>query len=496
MKKVILISMPDVVPIIIHETAIHMPNHGIASVGGNIDEEHAVYLIDLIRKRRAIKKYLTRMIEKIKPDLIGLSAMAWQYDTCVRIARLIKELRPGVKIVIGGYHATLMSEEIGLSPEARWIDFMIRGEGEEACRRLVNSLDGRDDLAAIPSLSYKKDGVFVHNPRGENLDLGTIRLPIRDKRRLTWGYHIIHSKVELVETSRGCTRACNFCSMRHMYGRTFRTYPISRVLADIDDIYYQRKTRWIFITDDNMVLNPARVIDLCDAIIARNYRGLNLVVQADCRSMATHDEMVAKMAAAGFRSVFLGIENGSARNMSSAGKGDIVSYAKKAIENCHRHGMMVIGGLIFGFAEDDEDSIRENYEFFKHIGADAAYCQILTPYPKTAMREQLIEQGLVTNETDYKKYNGLWANVRTKHLDAEQLQYQFWYQRQVVLGWWNPPAQARGKGWLWTSIWRFFMMPLLKLRYRTIMKKYGWQGRYQREVVRWQNMNHFQDLEQ
>ena len=50
--KVILISMPDVVPIIIHETAVHMPNHGIASVGGNIDEEHDVYLIDLIRKRR------------------------------------------------------------------------------------------------------------------------------------------------------------------------------------------------------------------------------------------------------------------------------------------------------------------------------------------------------------------------------------------------------------------------------------------------------------
>ena len=46
--KVILISMPDVVPIIIHETAVHMPNHGIACVGGNIDDDHEVYLIDLI----------------------------------------------------------------------------------------------------------------------------------------------------------------------------------------------------------------------------------------------------------------------------------------------------------------------------------------------------------------------------------------------------------------------------------------------------------------
>lgn len=494
--KVILISMPDVVPIIMHETAFHIPNHGIASVGGNIDVQHEVFLIDLIRKRRSIKKYLTRVIGEIKPDLVGLSAMTWQYDTCIKIAHLIKELRPEVRIVIGGYHATLMHEEIATDKEARWIDFMIRGEGEEACRRLVNALDGHDDLAAIPSLSYKKDGVFVHNPRGENLDLDTIKLPIRDKRRLTWGYHIIYSKIELVETSRGCTRACNFCSMRHMYGRTFRTYPISRVLEDIDDIYYKRKTRWIFVTDDNMVLNPSRVIELCDAIIARKYKGLHLMVQADCISMATNEKMVAKMAAAGFRSVFLGIENGSAKNLSSAGKGDILSSVKKAIENCHRYGMMVVGGLIFGFAEDDEESIRENYEFFKDIGADAAYCQILTPYPKTAMRDQLMAEGLVSNTNDYKKYNGLWANVRTKHLESAQLQYQFWYQRQVVLGWWNPPAPARSQGRVWTSIWRFLFKPFLKIRYRMIMKKYGWEGRYQREVARWERMNHFTDLDQ
>ncbi len=496
--KVILISMPDVTPIIVHEAAFHLPNQGIASIGGNIDDGHEVYLIDLIRKRRSIKKYLTKVMARIKPDLVGLSAMAWQFDTCVKIAHLLKVLRPEVKIVIGGYHATLMHEEIAASPEAQWIDFMVRGEGEETCRRLVNALDGRDgsdDITTIPSLSYKKDGAFVHNPRGENLDLSTLKLPIRDKRRLTWGYHIMYSKIELVETSRGCTRACNFCSMRHMYGRTFRTFPLSRVLADIDDIYYQRGTRWIMITDDNMVLNPSRVIELCDAIIARKYKGLNLAVQADCVSMANNEEMVAKMAAAGFRSVFLGIENGSAKNLSSAGKGDITSYSRKAIENCHRYGMMVIGGLIFGFADDDAESIRDNYAFFKDIGADAAYCQILTPYPKTAMREQLIEQGLVTNLTDYKKYNGLWANVRTKHLDAAQLQYQFWYQRQVVLGWWNPQAQAKGKGWLWTSIWRWLCKPLLKIYYQKVMKKDGWEGRYRKEVERWERMNSFPDLE-
>lgn len=493
--KIILMSMPDVAPLIIHETAIHMPSHGIACVGGNIDEQHEVYIVDLIRKRRQLKKYITKILLKIRPDLVGLSAMAWQYDTCIKLIKLIKSVLPEVKIAIGGYHATLMNEEIAETSEARLIDFMVRGEGEEAFRRLINALDGNDRLEDIPSLTYKNGAQFVHNPRGETLDLSSLKLPIRDKRRLTWGYHILYWKIELLETSRGCTRGCNFCSMRHMYGRSFRTYPIERVLADLDDIYHKRKTRWVFIVDDNMVLNPKRVIALCDAIIARNYKKLNLVVQADCISMAQNEEMVRKMALAGFKSVFLGIENASKKNLESAGKGNIVNASRKAVENCHKYGIMVIGGLIFGFPEDDEASIIENYQFLKTIGADGSYCQILTPYPKTGMRQNLIDDGLVTNQYNYKKYSGLWANVKTRYLDSDQLQYLFWYHRQVTLGWWNPSRRARSQGRIWTGIWLYAFKPVLKFFIDRTLARDGWEGRYRKELKRLSNMNHFKDLE-
>ncbi len=494
--RVVLISMPDVTPIVVHETAMHMPAHGIACVAGNIDPEHDVYIIDLIRKRRGIRKYLTKKLPRLNPDLIGLSAMAWQFETCTKIARLIKQLLPGVKIVIGGYHATLMNEEIAASEDSRWIDFMIRGEGEESCRRLVNALAGKDRMEDILSLSYKSNGGWVHNLRQENLDLSTLKLPVRDKRRLTWGYHIMFSKIELIETSRGCTRGCNFCSMRHMYGRSFRTYPIERVLRDIDDIYYNRNVRWIFIVDDNMVLNPKRVVELCDAIIARKYKKLNFVVQADCISMSSNEEMVAKMARAGFRSVFLGIENASEKNLQTAHKGNIVTASEKAVAMCHKYGMMVIGGLIFGFPDDDEQDIINNYRFAKQIESDTHYCQILTPYPKTAMREELLTAGLVTNPTDYKWYNGMWANVRTRNLSAEELQYLFWYHRQVTAGWWRPSTYAKAQGKGWAFIWNYLAKPVLKFHYNRILRKGGWKGRYQKEIQRWAGINSFPDLEE
>ena len=492
--KILLMSMPDVAPVIMHESAFHMPNLGIASIGANIDAGHEVYVVDLIRKRWRLRKHLERMLDAIQPDLVGLSSMTWQYGTCVKIMRLVKRLLPRSKVVVGGYHATLMFEEMAGSEDARHIDFIVRGEGEETFRRLVNALSGEDRLADIPSLSYKNGGGFVHNSRGDLLDLSTLKLPIRDQRRLTWGYHIMNRHVEVMETSRGCTRNCNFCSIRHMYGRAFRPFPMARILADIDDIYYRRKVRWIFVSDDNLVLDPDRVIRLCDAIIARGYRNLHFVVQADCVTMSRNEAMVKKMAQAGFRSIFLGMENASKKNLAAANKGNILDASKQAVSICHKYGIMVVGGMIFGFPDDGEMEIIENYRFLRSTGADTAYCQILTPYPKTGIRQQLMDQGLVTNPDDYSRYNGMWANVKTHRLSSDELQYLFWYHNQKVMGWWNPSERIRSQGKLWTSIWLYAFKPLLKVIIARQQKRLGWHGRFEKEIAARASVNRFADL--
>ena len=493
--KIVLLSMPDVAPVIMHDSAFHMPNLGIASIGANLGARHEVYLIDLIRKRRHVRRYLTHTLLRIRPQLIGLSAMTWQYATCLKIIALVRRLLPEARIALGGYHATLMYQEIGETPEAAQIDFMIRGEGEAAFQALVSALEGKTHLEDIASLSYRSKGRFIHNPQGALLDLADLKLPIRDRRRLTWGYHIMNHRCEVMETSRGCNRNCNFCSIRHMYGRAFRPFPIERILADIDDIYHVRKVRWIFVSDDNMVLDPDRVMALCDAIIARRYRGLHFVVQADCVTMARNEQMVRMMARAGFKSVFLGIENASAKNLAAAKKGTTPTYSRKAVALCQQYGIMVVGGMIFGFPDDDEADIVANYQFLKSSGADTAYCQILTPYPKTGIRRELMEAGLVTNPDDFTRYNGMWANVRTRHLSAEQLHYFYWYHRLNVMGWWEPSERIIRQGKLWTSIWRYGFRPLMKLVVARAQRKYGWEGRYRREVARIEGINRFADLD-
>ena len=87
--NILLMSMPDITPVVIHESAVHMPNLGIASIAANLDPGHEIRLVDLVRKRRSLKKYISRLVADFKPDLIGLSSMTWQFDTCVKIAHLL-----------------------------------------------------------------------------------------------------------------------------------------------------------------------------------------------------------------------------------------------------------------------------------------------------------------------------------------------------------------------------------------------------------------------
>ncbi len=494
--KILLVSMPDVAPVIMHESAFHMPNLGLASLAGNLEAGHDVRIVDLIRKRRNIRSYLSGVLLNFRPQVVGLSCMTWQYATCEKLIRVIRQLLPKVKIVLGGYHPTLMYAEICQSENGKLIDFLVRGEGEDAFRRLINALEGKEHVEDIPSVSYRTGSGFVHNPKGELLDLATLKLPVRDKRRLTRGYHIMNRSSEVIETSRGCLRNCNFCSIRHMYGRAFRSFPIERILADIDDIYYNRRVRWIFISDDNFVMIPERVMELCDAIILRNYRNLILAVQADCVTMARNEVMVQKMSRAGFKSIFLGIENVSTKNLQIAKKGDIVDASRKAIALCHKYGIMVVGGMIFGFPDDGEQEIIDNYKFLKSTGADTAYCQILTPYPKTDIRQYLLDNDLVTNRDNYARYNGMWANVKTRRLSSDTLQYLVWYHNEKIMGWWEPSERMCKQSPLWTSICLYCFRPLMKILVARAQRKYGWRGRFEREIAAKEAVNNFRDIDE
>ncbi len=439
--RVLLIAMPDTVSAL--DAVMQVPNLGLCSIAGNL-EGHTVRIVDLVFQNRNISRFIEGILKDFQPEIVGLSAMSYQFTSACRISQICREVQPDVKIVLGGYHATLIYHEIGDGPHKELFDFIIRGEGENTFQLLVDAVShGNRDFSGIPGLSYYKDGQFQHNPQSPLIDLDKLKLPDRDCRLLDRAQFLGQS-FDCVETSRGCTVGCHFCSIAHMYGHTVRMFSLERVIADLKGLKEQGK-QGIFFVDDNITLNVPRLKMLCDKIVNEKLNTLSYTIQASVPGIASDPELAECLKRAGFTWVFLGIESGIARNLESMGKAGVLNNTRRAVSLLKDQGIGVFGGFIIGHPQDTWKDILSTYRFALDIGVDHPIIQCLTPYPKTHTREELLSLNLVTNTDDYSLYNGFTCNIRTKYLTTKQL------NQAVLLNglrlYFNPRYLAKSRFW-------------------------------------------------
>lgn len=113
------------------------------------------------------------------------------------------------------------------------------------------------------------------------------------------------------------------------------------------------------------------------------------------------------------------------RNLEFLGKGKMSNDAEIAVQYLHDNNIIVSTGLIGGNPDDDEEDLWENFHLARRLKVDFPIFYISTPYPKTQMRADTEEMGLVTRN-DFNKYDGMHANLRTRHLSDEEVQYITW----------------------------------------------------------------------
>jgi len=318
---------------------------------------------------------------------------------------------------------------------ANGVDCIVRCEGEVTFRELLRAIERGSDYDDIIGLSFRDGAEYRHNVNRPpaNLNAGDVRPPRRASRVLD-GYTLLGRRVDVVETSRGCTFDCSFCSIIEMRGRNFFTYPMERVIADIRDAH-DRGARAIFLVDDNIVLNVRRFEALCHAIIEAGLTHIDYVVQAMTSTIANHGASLAPlMRRAGFRYVFLGIENiletdleflrARRKNTKREDGRSAGNASHDAIRYLRSNGMYVVGGLIVGNPDDTKESIEANLEFARrHV--DWPYIQHPMPYPRTPMTQDFRAQGLIESER-VEEYDGTTPVVRTRHLSRNEVAFLRW----------------------------------------------------------------------
>ncbi len=187
-------------------------------------------------------------------DLVGISTITQTAPEAYNLLNKIKGATD-TPVVMGGAHVTFLSEE-ALQKGA---DFVVRGEGEETFLELVRYLSlGVGNLSDILGLSYRKDGIFHHNPaRPAITDLSSLPWP-----DLSLMEGMENAKIVPVVTSRGCPFNCKFCSVTSLFGRKYRFRETDDVIEELKALYSHNPKSIFFFYDDNFTAKPSHTKEL------------------------------------------------------------------------------------------------------------------------------------------------------------------------------------------------------------------------------------------
>lgn len=180
---------------------------------------------------RHSSKYLALKILLTNPDIVGFSCNIWNVRKTLKVARIIKLLRPGTTVVLGGQEVSNSNiDYMTLYPP---IDIIVDGEGEEVFRRILRSyvFEGFNNLRQIPGISFRKEGRIVINPPVRLIaDLDNIPSPyLHDEITIPPSNHL----GMMIETSRGCHFRCSFCFEGNKY-KDVRHFSMERVEREIE----------------------------------------------------------------------------------------------------------------------------------------------------------------------------------------------------------------------------------------------------------------------
>ena len=318
-------------------------------------------------------------------DLVGLSGTTSTTTTAYDFADGLRAR--GIPVIIGGSHVTFMADEA-----LEHTDYVARGEGgEQLMLELIEALAGSREPDTIGGLSFKRDGVAVHNPLRERLvDLD--ELPFPDLRLLVGSERLTTTPIM---TSWGCPFACNFCSVTAMFGRKYRFRSAESVVAEIKD---KRPTR-IFFYDDNMAADKKRLKRLLQLMIDED---LVIPWSAQVRIDVVRDrDLLELMRRSGCEIVYLGLESVNQDTLDGYEKSQTVEDIVEGIRILHEYDIRSHGMFVLGADTDSVQTVRDTVDFAIKNHIDTVMLNILTPLPGTPQFNELEAAGRIFEKRWY-----------------------------------------------------------------------------------------------
>ena len=311
-------------------------------------------------------------------DLVCTSTMIVQQTSLAQVIARAK--RAGKPVVAGGPHPTSYWEDI---PE---VDYFLLGEVEDTFPRFVRDLE-----------TGTAQHCYVARDKPAITQTPVPRFELIDMR--------VYGSM-LLQFSRGCPFDCEFCDITKLYGRVPRTKTPEQMLAEFDALYRRGWRGALFLVDDNFIGNRREALRVLRALIpwqrARHYP-FTLTTEASM-NLVEYDELMEAMIAAGFTSVFVGIETPTPAALMATKKPQNVrkndpDYPLHAVHTLQAKGFEVMGGFILGLDGETPEAFDTHIRFIQHAAIPMAMEGLLTVLKGTDLYQRLAREGRLRGDT-------------------------------------------------------------------------------------------------
>jgi anaerobic magnesium-protoporphyrin IX monomethyl ester cyclase len=270
---------------------------------------------------------------------------------------------------------------------------VILGEGELTLADALDALDAERPLGAVAGLAIGAAGdVRRTPPRSFLRDLDALPRPawgLVDVEAYRRAWHARHGFFSLnLVTTRGCPYHCNWCA-KPIYGQRYAVRSPESVAAEMAWLRQRYAPDHFDFADDIFGLKPGWLPRFAQAVAAA---GARTPFKCLSRADLLGDEVVAALAAAGCRSVWIGAESGSQRVLDAMEKGTSVEQIRAAARRLHAAGIEVGFFLQFGYPGETREDIEATLGLVRECRPDDVGISVSYPLPGTRFHERVQQQ--------------------------------------------------------------------------------------------------------
>ncbi len=224
-------------PQIVHVSAIVLATLNAKYIHASLGLRYLLANMDVhggagLRAQTQLREFViqqrpTQIVEELlalEPRVIGLGIYIWNVVETTQVVRLLKALRPDIKLVLGGPE---VSFEVDSQEICRLADHVITGWGDVSFPKLCRALlDGPQPLMKVIA--------------GEQPALAELALPYAEYTPQDLAKRLLY-----VEASRGCPFKCEFCLSS--LDKTAWAFELDAFMAEMDTLYQRGARNFKFV---------------------------------------------------------------------------------------------------------------------------------------------------------------------------------------------------------------------------------------------------------